>query len=114
VIKQISAIRFDGDLFEQVSCCLSSDDVTRLILFVFYFASSFSVHLMHYCFFVLLFSLFTLKLHAYLMCALIHDFQEPYRLKLRVMRHRLEQRLRDVNARLRELGKAGMHDEVRC
>jgi hypothetical protein len=35
VIKQISAIRFDGDLFEQVSCCLSSDDVTRLILFVF-------------------------------------------------------------------------------
>ncbi|KAG0630638.1 hypothetical protein M758_1G193600 [Ceratodon purpureus] len=38
--------------------------------------------------------------------------QEPYRLKLRVMRHRLEQRLRGVNARLRELGKAGMHDEL--
>lgn len=37
---------------------------------------------------------------------------EPYRLKLRVMRHRLEQRLREVNARLRELGKAGMHDEL--
>ncbi|KAG0580420.1 hypothetical protein KC19_4G171700 [Ceratodon purpureus] len=54
VMKQIPAIRFDGDLFEH----------------------------------------------------------EPYRLKLRVMRHRLEQRLRGVNARLRDLGKAGMHDEL--
>jgi len=31
---------------------------------------------------------------------------EPYRLKLLVMRHRLEQNLRIVNARLRELGEA--------
>jgi phosphoenolpyruvate carboxylase len=36
--------------------------------------------------------------------------QEPYRLKLLVMRHRLEQNLRIVNARLRELGEA---DQVR-
>jgi phosphoenolpyruvate carboxylase len=35
---------------------------------------------------------------------------EPYRQKLLVMRHRLEQNLRIVNARLRELGEA---DQVR-
>ncbi|KAL3690522.1 hypothetical protein R1sor_016831 [Riccia sorocarpa] len=38
--------------------------------------------------------------------------QEPYRLKLRVIRHRLEQILRGVNARLRELGGSNFSDEL--
>ncbi|KAG6545450.1 hypothetical protein Mapa_013050 [Marchantia paleacea] len=38
--------------------------------------------------------------------------QEPYRLKLRVIRHRLEQILRSVNARLRELGGSNYSDEL--
>ncbi|CAM6091089.1 unnamed protein product [Calypogeia fissa] len=37
--------------------------------------------------------------------------QEPYRLKLRVMRHRLEQMLRTVNALLRKLG-SNLSDEL--
>ncbi|KAJ7555889.1 hypothetical protein O6H91_05G059400 [Diphasiastrum complanatum] len=38
--------------------------------------------------------------------------QEPYRLKFRVMRHRLEQTLRIINAHLRALGEAGKCDEL--
>lgn len=40
--------------------------------------------------------------------------QEPYRLKLRIMRHRLEQNMLLVNKALRRLSKkAGYGDEVR-
>lgn len=36
--------------------------------------------------------------------------QEPYRLKLRMIRHRLEQNLRIINKRLKDIG---LEDEVR-